>query len=156
MYSFGSNIITTGYAWGMVYLVIVKMVRPSKILWGVNLRIETRIMTISLIFTYIKSGSKWWIRAQKAIPFLQLVVKLVTFTPWYDLVISLHHSNKSCPTHTLSIREKLCKTTASYLVLLVSAELWAYHCCLSILVALILSLRSSGQSPLLVYKLADY
>lgn len=58
MYSFGSNIITTGYAWGMVYLVIVKMVRPSKILWGVNLRIETRIMTISLIFTYIKSGSK--------------------------------------------------------------------------------------------------
>lgn len=49
------------------------------------------------VITYIKLGSKWWISAQNAIPFRQLVVKFVTLTPVYAFVISLHHSNRSCP-----------------------------------------------------------
>lgn len=44
--------------------------------------------------THIKSGLKWCTTAQKAIPFLQDVVKFVTLTPLYPLVTSLHQSSK--------------------------------------------------------------
>lgn len=47
--------------------------------------------------TYTRSGRKWCTTAQKAMPFLQEVVRLVTLTPWYSRVTSLHHSSKSCP-----------------------------------------------------------
>lgn len=55
--------------------------------WGESesksLKVNENYISINLITinSYIKSGRKWWIRAQKAIPFLQLVVKLVTLTP---------------------------------------------------------------------------
>lgn len=41
--------------------------------------------------TYIFSGWKWCRMAQKARPFLHDVLKLVTLTGRYWLVMSLHH-----------------------------------------------------------------
>lgn len=45
--------------------------------------------------TYIKSGLKWWTRAQNAIPFLHDVVILSICTSGQSLINLLHHSSKA-------------------------------------------------------------
>lgn len=54
---------------------------------------QIKVKTLGCVsrMTYIFSGWKWCRMAQKARPFLQDVLKLVTFTPRYLLVMSWHH-----------------------------------------------------------------
>lgn len=62
-----------------------------------NNGLKLQIFPLYRKHAYTRSGRKWCTTAQKAIPFLQEVVRLVTLTPWYSRVTSLHHSSKSCP-----------------------------------------------------------